>query len=127
MKFVFLFLLIATLASAQTAKPATSTHRHPETAQSRATTTPQDQAADMNALFQDELPNMKSDLAELRALLNVMASQEMSLDTRTNGAFQTNRQMWQVVIARLAELTQRMDALERNQGHPIPRPHPQQP
>jgi hypothetical protein len=128
MKLLFAFLLIATFASAQqTAKPAKSAHARPDTTQGQAAANPQVQQADMNALWDAELPNMKSDLAELRAMLNVMGSQEISLDTRTVGAFQTNRKMWQVVIARLAELTQRMDALERSQGHQIPRPHPEQP
>lgn len=122
MKLVLALLLATTLVSAQQPhKGAAPSHvqRRPSEAQG--------QVVDSNSLWQAELPNMKSDLAELRALLNVMASQEMSLDTRTSGAFQTNRQMWQVVIARLAELTQRMDALERSQEHQIPRPHPEQP
>ncbi len=66
-----------------------------------------------SAILIDELPNMKSDLAELRAMLNVLASQESSADLRTSAALQTNRKMWQVVIARLSELTQRLDALEK--------------
>src|SRR5690349_17626266 len=99
MRLLFAFVLAATLASAQQAsKPA------PPRAQSSHV-----QASDMNALWGQELPNMKSDLAELRSMLNVMASQESSLDLRSSGPFQTNRKMWQVVIARLAELTQRMD------------------
>ena len=127
MKFLFAFLLIAALAPAQqTTKPAGSAHSRPDSAQVQAADAPA-QPADTNALWQAELPNMKSDLAELRALLNVMAAQEMSLDTRTSGAFQTNRQMWQVVIARLAELTQRMDALDHSPGHQIPRSHPEHP
>jgi hypothetical protein len=106
MRLLFAFVLAATLASAQQAsKPA------PPRAQSS-----QVQASDMNALWEQELPNMKSDLAELRSMLNVMASQESSLDLRSSGPFQTNRKMWQVVIARLAELTQRMDALERSRA-----------
>jgi hypothetical protein len=65
----------------------------------------------------DESTNLKSDLAQLRAMLNVLAAQESGVDTRTVAALQTNRQMWQIVIARLAELTQRIDALEQRQ-HP---------
>ena len=128
MKFLFVFLCMTALASAQqTSNPASSTHPRPNTIQSQAVGNSRVEQADMNAVWQAELPNMKSDLAELRAMLNVLGSQELSLDTRTSGAFQTNRQMWQVVIARLAELTQRMDALERSQGHQLPRPHPEQP
>jgi hypothetical protein len=74
---------------------------------------PQPPHADSNTLLVEELPNMKSDLAELRAMLNVLASQESGADLRTSAALQTNRKMWQVVIARLAELTQRLDALEK--------------
>lgn len=68
---------------------------------------------DTDTILVTELPNLKSDLAELRAMLNVMASQESGADSRTSAALQTNRRMWQVVIARLAELTQRLDALEK--------------
>ncbi len=121
MKLVLALLLAATLASAQQPHKATTppqTQSHPSEAQTQP---------DMNALWQAELPNMKSDLTELRSMLNVMGAQEMSVDSRSSGAFQTNRQMWQVVIARLAELTQRMDALERNQGHQAPKPHTEQP
>ncbi|MGE5114778.1 MAG: hypothetical protein ACM3JB_28280, partial [Acidobacteriaceae bacterium] len=96
--------LATTLASAQASKP------------SQPTQTPRANAIDMNAVWTDELPNMKSDLAELRSMLNVLASQESSVDLRTSAAIQTNRKMWQVVIARIAELTQRMDALERAQN-----------
>ena len=117
MKFLFAFVLAATLASAQQAPK----HAPPTKAQPL-----QVQASDMNALWREELPNMKSDLAELRSMLNVMASQESSLDLRSSGAFQTNRKMWQVVIARLAELTQRMDALERSRSQ-MPRSHSEQP
>ena len=125
MKFLFVFLFIATLASSQTSKPAASDH--PRRTTTQAAVNPQGQQADMNALWQAELPNMKSDLAELRSMLNVMASQESSLDLRSSGAFQTNRKMWQILIARLSELTQRMDALERSQGHQLPGSHPEQP
>lgn len=69
-----------------------------------------------NTILIDESANLKSDLAELRSMLNVLASQESGSDMRTIAALQTNRKMWQVVIARLAELTQRIDALEHNQG-----------
>ena len=48
-------------------------------------------------------------------MLNVLASQESGMDARSFGALQTNRQMWQVIIARLAELTQRLDAIEQRQ------------
>ncbi len=119
MKFLVVLLLSATLVSAQ------QTHKSTAPSQAHPTET-QAQTSDMNALWQAELPNMKSDLAELRSMLNVMASQESSLDLRSSGAFQTNRKMWQVVIARLAELTQRMDALERSQGHQLPGLHPEQ-
>jgi hypothetical protein len=74
--------------------------------------------ADTDTILIDELPNMKSDLAELRAMLNVLASQESSADMRTSAALQTNRKMWQVVIARLAELTQRIDAIEQHAHEP---------
>jgi hypothetical protein len=95
--FALLILLFATtLVSAQTpTKPLQPAH------------------ADTNTILIDELPNMKSDLAELRSMLNVLASQESSADARTSAALQTNRKMWQVVIARLAELTQRIDAMEQ--------------
>lgn len=128
MKSLLILLLATTLASAQQAsKPTKSGYHRPDTTKSQPATSPQAEPDGMNALLQAELPNLKSDLAELRSMLNVMGSQEMSLDTRTSGAFQTNRQMWQVVIARLAELTQRMDALERMQGEQLPRPQPKQP
>ncbi len=112
MKFLLAVLLAATLVSAQqpAKKPVPKTVPPAQATPSR----------DMNAVWTDELPNMKSDLAELRAMLNVLASQESSVDLRTSAALQTNRKMWQVVIARLAELTQRMDALERSQGHQLP-------
>ena len=74
---------------------------------------PQPTHAGTDTVLIDELPNMKSDLAELRAMLNVLASQESGADLRTSAALQTNRKMWQVVIARLAELTQRLDTLEK--------------
>ncbi len=119
MKIVFVLLLAATLASAQQPHKSSPPQAHPAETQA--------QTADMNAVWQSELPNMKSDLAERRSMLNVMASQESSLDLRSSGAFQTNRRMWQVVIARLAELTQRMDALERSQGQQPPSPRPEQP
>ncbi|HEU5401240.1 MAG TPA: hypothetical protein VFU86_07780 [Terriglobales bacterium] len=128
MKVLFVLLLATTFASAQqTSKPAKSAHPHPNATRPQPAASPQVRPNDMNSLLQEELPNLKSDLAELRAMLNVMGSQEISLDTRTGGAFQTNRQMWQVVIARLAELTQRMDALERSQGEQLPKAHPDQP
>ena len=63
----------------------------------------------------DESANLKSDLAQLRSMLNVMASVESGADSRSFAALQTNRQMWQVIIARLAELTQRLDALEKRE------------
>lgn len=69
--------------------------------------------AGTDTILTSELPNLKSDLAELRAMLNVLASQESAADLRTSAALQTNRKMWQVVIARLAELTERLDALEK--------------
>lgn len=121
MKLVLALLLATTLASAQQPqKAATRPHTQPSSeAQVRQ--------ANMNDVWQAELPNMKSDLAELRSMLNVMASQEMGVDSRSSAAFQTNRQMWQIVIARLAELTQRMDELERTQTRQIQRPHPEQP
>lgn len=119
MKLVLALLLAATLAPAQQPhKAATPSH-------TQASPEAQYQQANMNAVWQAELPNLKSDLAELRSMLNVMGSQEMNVDSRSTAAFQTNRQMWQFVIARLAELTQRMDALERSQAHQIPRPHPE--
>jgi hypothetical protein len=82
----------------------------------QTTSKPQPSQADTNTILIDELPNMKSDLAELRAMLNVLASQESSADMRTSAALQTNRKMWQVVIARLSELTQRIDAMEHAQN-----------
>ena len=75
----------------------------------------------------DENANLKADLAQLRSMLNVIASQESGMDARSFAALQTNRQMWQVIIARLAELTQRMDALEKQQrpaANPSPATHP---
>lgn len=66
-------------------------------------------------ILAQELPNLKSDLAELRAMLNVLASQESGVDTRTASALQTNRKMWQIVIYRLSELTQRLDELQKQQ------------
>jgi hypothetical protein len=94
-------LFVTTLACAQSAaRPSQLAH------------------ADSNTILIDELPNMKSDLAELRAMLNVLASQESSADMRTSAALQTNRKMWQVVIARLAEITQRIDAMEKRQLPP---------
>ena len=102
---IAIVFLATTLASAQTSKPSQPTQT-PHAAKT----------IDMNAVWTDELPNMKSDLAELRSMLNVLASQESSVDLRTSAAIQTNRKMWQVVIARLAELTHRMDALERAQN-----------
>lgn len=96
MKTLALLLLLTTTALAQAPHPPSKT--------------PQ---PDAHAILIDELPNMKSDLAELRSLLNVMASQESAADLRTSAALQTNRKMWQVVIARLSELTQRVDALEK--------------
>jgi hypothetical protein len=79
------------------------------------------------SLLVEESANLKTDLAQLRALLNVLASQESGTDSRTGAALQTNRQMWQVVIARLAELTQRIDALEqkRDTGTATPSQVPQ--
>ena len=79
----------------------------------QAPSKPRPTNADTDTILIDELPNMKSDLAELRAMLNVLASQESGADLRTSAALQTNRKMWQVVIARLAELTQRLDTLEK--------------
>lgn len=98
---LLLVFFAATLASAQAPR-----------------TQPQPQHADTNTILIDELPNLKSDLAELRAMLNVLASQESSADMRTSAALQTNRKMWQVIIARLAELTQRMDAMEQRTQSP---------
>lgn len=72
--------------------------------------------ATANDVLLQEVPNFKSDLQELRAMLNVLASQESGADTRTAAALQTNRKMWQIVIYRMAELTQRLEALERKQG-----------
>ncbi len=120
MKFVLAIIFAATFVSAQ------QPQRSIEAAEGRRSTS-QAQPADMNAVWSQELPNLKSDLSELRSMLNVMGSQEMSLDTRTSGVFQTNRQMWQVVIARLAELTQRLDALERSQDLPNSKPRPERP
>jgi TolA-binding protein len=122
MKVLLAVLLVAASASAQ------QTHKAPAPShnQTRASETLA-QSVDMNAVWQAELPNMKSDLAELRSMLNVMGSQEFNLDSRTRDALETNRRMWQVVIGRLAELTQRVDALERSQPHQMPRPHPEQP
>ncbi len=123
MKLVLAFLFaVTTLASAQQLHKGTA----PSPAQPRPSEA-RSQPADMNALWQAELPNMKSDLAELRAMLNVLASQESSADMRSAAALQTNRRMWQVVIGRLAELTQRMDALERDRGTQTPQPHPEKP
>jgi hypothetical protein len=80
------------------------------------TPAPQTLHADSDSVLIEELPNMKSDLAELRAMLNVLASQESTADIRTSAILQTNRKMWQVVIARLAELTQRLDAMEKQRA-----------
>ena len=85
--------------------------QQPDHAGNAQTSRPKD-----NTILVDESANLKSDLAELRSMLNVLASQESGSDMRTIAALQTNRKMWQVVIARLAELTQRIDALEHNQG-----------
>ena len=71
-------------------------------------------ASDSSILL-NESANLKSDLAQLRAMLNVLASQESGTDARSFAALQTNRQMWQVIIARLAEITKRMDAIEQRQ------------
>ncbi len=68
-----------------------------------------------NSILIDESANLKSDLAQLRSMLNVLASQEAGTDPRSFAVLQTHRQMWQVVIARLSELTQRIDALEQAQ------------
>jgi hypothetical protein len=68
-----------------------------------------------NSVLIDESANLKSDLAQLRSMLNVLASEESGTDARSFAALQTNRQMWQVIIARLAELTQRIDTLEKRQ------------
>ena len=122
MKLALVLLLAVTVAHAQQPHKAPTPPQH-----TQVSSEAQIQQANMNAVWQAELPNLKSDLAELRSMLNVLGSQEMSVDSRSSAAFQTNRQMWQVVIARLAELTQRMDALERRQAHQIPRPHPEQP
>lgn len=101
-------LLTTTLAFSQTThKPMTTT---------------QAPKADMNAVWSDELPNLKSDLAELRAMFNVLASQESNVDLRTAAAIQTNRKMWQVVIARMTELTQRMEAMESRTQVPTGEP-----
>jgi small-conductance mechanosensitive channel len=78
-------------------------------------------SADTTVLLQ-ESDNLKSDLAQLRSMLNVLASQESGTDARSSAALQTNRQMWQVIIARLAELTQRLDALEKQQHATTPAP-----
>lgn len=81
------------------------------------TTTPSLQGkANGNDVLVQEIPNFKSDLQELRAMLNVLASQESGADMRTAAALQTNRKMWQVVIYRMAELTQRLEELEQKQG-----------
>jgi hypothetical protein len=80
------------------------------------------------SILLEESANLKSDLAELRSMLNALAAQESGTDPRTFGAMQANRQMWQVIIARLAELTQRLDAMEQRQRggtatpQQIPRP-----
>lgn len=79
------------------------------------TAKPQTSRPTDSTILIEESTNLKSDLAELRAMLNVLAAQESGGDTRTVAALQTNRKMWQVVIARLAELTQRIDALEQRQ------------
>jgi hypothetical protein len=68
-----------------------------------------------NSILVGESANLKSDLAQLRSMLNVLASEESGTDARSFAALQTNRQMWQVVIARLAELTQRIDSLEKHE------------
>lgn len=121
MKLVVALLLATTMA------PAQQPHKAATPPNTQLSSEAQIQQANMNSVWQAELPNMKSDLAELRSMLNVMGAQEMSVDSRSSAAFQTNRQMWQIVIARLAELTQRMDALERSQAHRISRPQPEQP
>lgn len=72
------------------------------------------------AILLDESANLKSDLAQLRAMLNVLASQQSGTDPRSFAALQTNRQMWQVIIGRLAELTQRLDAMEKQQHATTP-------
>lgn len=69
-----------------------------------------------SSILVGESANLKSDLAQLRSMLNVLASQQSGMDPRSFSAMQTNRQMWQVVIARLAELTQRIDALEKERS-----------
>jgi hypothetical protein len=97
--FLVMILLSATLAMAQ------APHKQVKT-----------EHADTDAILITELPNLRSDLAELRSMLNVLASQESAADLRTSAALQTNRKMWQVVIARLAELTQRLDALEKQRA-----------
>lgn len=100
---LLMILFAAAFASPQTtSKPTLPTH------------------ADTNTILIEELPNLKSDLAELRAMLNVLASEESSVDMRTSAALQTNRKMWQVVIARLAELTRRIDAIEARPQTPAP-------
>lgn len=84
-------------------------------AQQNATAKPHTNAAGTTdtTILVEESANLKSDLAQLRAMLNVLASQESGTDARSFAALQTNRQMWQVIIGRLAELTQRLDALEK--------------
>ena len=77
---------------------------------------PQQSKSTGNDVLVQEIPNFKSDLQELRAMLNVLASQESGADMRTAAALQTNRKMWQVVIYRMAELTQRLEELEQKQG-----------
>jgi hypothetical protein len=102
MKLLLALFLATTFASAQTALKQPSPLQTLE--------------PNMNTIWSDELPNLKSDLADLRAMLNVLASQESSVDLRTSAALQTNRKMWQVVIARLSELTQRIDSIERSKN-----------
>lgn len=76
--------------------------------------TPSPQVSDTTVLL-EESANLKSDLAELRSMLNALAIQESGTDPRSFGAMQANRQMWQVIIGRLAELTQRLDTIEQRQ------------
>ena len=106
---VIAFAAIASLAWAQETAPQTtpSLHAHQTTAGASDST---------SSILSNELPNLKSDLAELRAMLNVLASQESGPDPRTAAALQTKRKMWQIVIARLADITERMEASQQRTG-----------
>ena len=114
MKSGILFLFLLTNAAFLHAQQGTASMKR-----NMASTSASD-----TAILLEESANLKSDLAQLRSMLNVLASQESGTDIRSAAALQTNRQMWQVVIARLADLTQRLDAVEKQQHAGTPAPEP---